>query len=140
MGTDVHVSNDVTREKVVIGIITEATTLTAATSGTTYVLPAATAGAAITLPALAAGLNFKFIVTGLIATTSWTIVTADAAKVLYGIANVNSVAISGSLETTVSLVHDSETIGDYANFVCDGTFWYVDGMAFAAGGLTFTGA
>jgi hypothetical protein len=136
--TAVTTSNSVTRIREKTGTIAVATTLTAADSGVVYTIPAATAGAEITLPTLKAGLNFKFIVAGAFATTDWTIVSSTS--VIYGVANVNSVSILGAAENTISFVASAETIGDYVNLVCDGTSWYADGFAAAAGGVTFTDA
>jgi hypothetical protein len=131
-----HTSNDVTRAIKKTGSIAAATTLTEADSGTTYIIPAATAGAAITLPTLKAGLWFKFIINGAFAATDWTIVSST--DVIEGTAIVKGAEILGTTENTVSFVASAETVGDFAQFVCDGVNWFVFGVAGATGGLTFT--
>ena len=115
--------------------ITEATTLDAADSGSTLVLNAA-AGAAITLPAVADGLKYRFVVGAAFATTNW-VVTA-ASSVIQGTVIVNGASVIGSNENTISFVSTAETVGDFAEIECDGTNWYVSGVAAAAGGITLT--
>jgi len=116
--------------------ITVAKTLTESDSGKVFSLKAATVGAAITLPALEKGLKFKFIVAAAFATTAWTIVSSTS--VIQGMAIVNSVAVLGSDENTITFAHAAETVGDFVELVCDGTNWYASGFAAAAGGVTFT--
>ncbi len=130
------VSNDVTRINQKMGEITAATTLTAADSGTIFIIPAATAGAQISLPALASRLNFKFIINGAFATTDWTIVSST--DVIEGTAIVKGAEILGTSENTISFVASAETVGDFVELSCDGTNWFAYGVAGATGGLTFT--
>lgn len=117
--------------------ITEATTLTIDDSGKLFALNAA-AGAQITLPAVAtsAGFNAKFVVKAAFATTAWTIKAAT--NKIQGGAIVNSTFVAGSDENTITFAHAAETIGDFINLECDGVNWYADGVAAAAGGITFT--
>lgn len=114
-----------------------AKTLTAEDSGKVFVLSAA-AGAAITLPAAASGLCYKFIVGSAFATTDWTIVAA--AQVIQGTVIVDSTAVNGADEDTISFVASAETVGDHVSIKSDGTNWYVEGVGFAAGGITLTQA
>lgn len=115
---------------------TAAVTLTALQSGTNVFLNAA-AGFAITLPAPAAGLNYRFTVAAAFATTNFTVITPTA-NIIFGGADVNSTDVPADAEDTISFVASAETIGDYVKLWSDGTNWYVDGRAAAAGGITFT--
>jgi len=51
---------------------------------------------------------------------------------------VNSTWVPGADENTITFAHAAETIGDYIDLECDGTNWYANGVAAAAGGITFT--
>lgn len=117
--------------------ITGATTLTIDDSGKLFVLKAA-AGAQVTLPAVAssAGFKAKFVVGLAFATTNWTLKAAT--NKIQGGAIVNSTFVPGADENTISFVATAETLGDYITIECDGTNWYADGVAAAAGGITFT--
>ena len=118
-------------------VLTGATTLTTDDSGTVFYLNAA-AGANITLPAVATSGGFKarFIVAAAFATTAWTI-TAATAKIQGG-AIVNSVHVPAANESLITFAFGAETVGDYIDLDCDGTNWYANGVAAAAGGITFT--
>lgn len=117
--------------------LTAATTLTMADSGKTFFLNAA-AGANVTLPAVATSAGFKgrFIVAAAFATTAWTI-TAATAKIQGG-AIVNSVHVPAANESLITFAFGAETVGDWIDMECDGTNWYVNGVAAADGGITFT--
>lgn len=116
--------------------VAAATTLTIADSGKVLVLKAA-AGAAITLPAVTTGKwNFR-IVTGLaFATTAWTVVSTT--NVIQGGAIVNSTFVPAANENTITFSASAETLGDYIELVSDGTNIFVNGVATAAGAITFT--
>lgn len=120
-----------------VTVIAAATTLTIDDSGKLFSLQAA-AGAQITLPAVAtsAGFKAKFVIGLAFATTNWTIKAAT--NKIQGGAIVNSTFVPAADENTVSFVATAETLGDYVNIECDGTNWYVDGVATAAGGITVT--
>lgn len=135
--TYVQVTNDVERQLAVTEILTGATTLTAEDSGKVFLLKAA-AGAQITLPAVATsnGFRFKFIVGQLFATTDWTVKAAS--NVIEGSVIVNGAHVAGVDENTISFVASAEAIGDFAELVCDGTNWYVNGSGVAAGSITLT--
>lgn len=137
MATLVSISNDELRQLVQTSVISAATTLTAADSGRHYSLNAA-AGAQITLPAVAtsAGLNFRFTVQALFATTAWTILAAS--NVIQGGAIVNSVNVPGANENTITFAHAADTIGDFILLYCDGVNWYASGVGTTAGAITFT--
>lgn len=117
--------------------VTAAKTLTIDDSGKLFILKAAE-GAQITLPAVAtsAGFKAKFIVGLAFATTAWTIKAAT--NKIQGGANVNSTWVPGADENTITFAHAAETVGDFIEIECDGTNWYANGVAAAAGGITFT--
>lgn len=116
---------------------TEAVALTAADSGSIVSLNAA-AGFDITLPTVAAGLYFRFIVDAAFATTNFAVKSAAAANIIYGGAIVNSVFVQADVEDSINFVATAETIGDYVDVYGTATKWHVSGVAFAAGGITFT--
>ena len=137
MATLVSVSNPCERSKENYKSLSADYTVTAADSGVTFLLDAV--GEAITLPAVAEGLNFKFLCTAAVATSSWTITAAT--KVISGSAQVAGAVVAAELEDVISLVHTSKaTIGDWVSVESDGTNWYVEGSAVTAGSITFTGA
>jgi hypothetical protein len=135
--TYLAVTNDTERQLAVVEAVTGATTLTAKDSGKVFILKAA-AGAQITLPAVAtsAGLRFKFIVGQLFATTDWTVKALSNA--IEGSVLVNGAHVAGVDENTISFVASAESIGDFAELVCDGTNWYVNGSGVSAGAITLT--
>jgi hypothetical protein len=135
--TLVSISNDELRQLSQTQVISAATTLTAADSGKHFSLNAA-AGAQITLPAVAtsAGLNFRFTVQALFATTAWTIKAAT--NVIQGGVIVNSNNVHGADENTITFSASADTIGDFVQLNCDGVNWYVSGLGTSAGAITLT--
>jgi hypothetical protein len=135
--TYLAVTNDTERQLAVVEAVTGATTLTAEDSGKVLILKAS-AGAQITLPAVAtsAGLRFKFIVGLAFATTDWTVKALSNA--IEGSVLVNGAHVAGVDENTISFVASAESIGDFAELVCDGTNWYVNGSGVTAGAITLT--
>ena len=135
--TYLAVTNDTERQLANVEAVTGATTLTAEDSGKVLILKAS-AGAQITLPAVAtsAGLRFKFIVGLAFATTDWTVKALSNA--IEGSVLVNGAHVAGVDENTISFVASAESIGDFAELVCDGTNWYVNGSGVAAGSITLT--
>lgn len=115
--------------------VTAAKTLTKYESGQIQILKAA-AGAAITLPAVVDKWNFRFVTGLAFATTAWTI-TAPA-QVIQGGAIVNSTFVPAANENVITFVATAETLGDYVDVFSDGTNIYVNGVATAAGAITFT--
>jgi len=136
MATTVTYSNDVTRIFEDVQTLAAAAILTAADSGTTYILKAA-AGATITLPALKAGVNFKFIVGSAFATTDWIIDSAEGDNI-EGLLIVNGASVVASGEDQINFVNSAETVGDHVSLSCDGTNWFVSGAGNAAGSITVT--
>jgi hypothetical protein len=135
--TLVSISNDELRQLSQTQVISAAATLTAADSGKHFSLNAA-AGAQITLPAVAtsAGLNFRFTVQALFATTAWTIKAAT--NVIQGGVIVNSVNVPGADENTITFSASADTIGDFVQLNCDGVNWYVSGVGTSEGAITLT--
>jgi hypothetical protein len=135
--TYLAVTNDTERQLANVEAVTGATTLTAEDSGKVFILKAS-AGAQITLPAVAtsAGLRFKFVVGLAFATTDWTV--KSATNVIEGSVLVNGAHVAGVDENTISFVASAESIGDFAELVCDGTNWYVNGSGVTAGSITLT--
>ena len=112
--------------------LTADTTLTVSDSGKTILLDAV--GEAITLPSPVAGLNFKFLCTKAVITSSWTI-TAGAA-IIYGSVTEAGLVQLASAETTITLVFTKASIGDWFTLESDGTNWYVAGQLSVAASFT----
>jgi hypothetical protein len=123
--------------------ITAANTITAAESGTRFVMNTATARIQ-TLPSPAAGLEYWFYVGATEPTGTHTVVTASSANIIVG--NVASPEdAAGHVATvtdadTISLVASKAVHGDYAHVWSDGTNWYLDGMCKVQDGITTTQA
>ena len=97
-------------------------TLDMGDSGKVYMLYS-TVARTITLPAVAAGLKFKFIATDTTADSS--IVTSEGTALLKGGAECGDAYLD--LAGTTIIVEAAGDIGDYLDFICDGTYWYVSG-------------
>jgi hypothetical protein len=136
MATTVTFSNDVTRIFEDVQTLAAAATLTAADSGTTYILKAAE-GKTITLPALKSGVNFKFIVGSAFDTSDWVIDSAEGGNI-EGLLIVDGEPVVASGEDQINFVNSDETVGDHVSLSCDGTNWYVSGAGNAAGSITVT--
>jgi hypothetical protein len=136
MATTVTFSNDVTRIFEEVQTLAAAATLTAADSGTTYILKAAE-GKTITLPALKSGINFKFIVGSAFDTTDWIIDSAEGDNI-EGLLIVDGDAVVAAGEDQINFVNSAETVGDHVELICDGTNWYVTGAGNADGSITVT--
>lgn len=106
-------------------VVTAANVITPAENGATYFL-ALVGGFASTLPAPAMGLQFHFIVQ-IAPTTSYTIIAPSSATILYGNSQSSQGGASGvgTGEATFAFVGNQSAIGDYADFISDGTNWYV---------------
>ena len=97
-------------------------TLDMGDSGKVYMLYS-TVARTITLPAVAAGLKFKFIATDTTADSS--IATNEGTALLKGGAECGDAYLD--LAGTTIIVEAAGDIGDYLDFICDGTYWYVSG-------------
>jgi hypothetical protein len=119
--------------------LSAAETLTAADSGTTYILSLA-GGFTVTLPPLESGLRFRFIV-GVAPTTAYIIATAGSTNTMVGGVNELEVdtADDGPYDTNadvINFVASVAVVGDYIEMVSDGTNWYFHGQTNADGGVT----
>ena len=123
--------------------ITAANTITAAESGTRFVMNTATARIQ-TLPSPAAGLEYWFYVGATEPTGTHTVVTASSANIIVGnVASPEDAAghvASVTDADTISLVASKAVHGDYAHVWSDGTNWYLDGMCKVQDGITTTQA
>ena len=123
--------------------VTTTNVITAAETGTHFVLNSATAFVS-TLPAPAAGLEFWFHagatqVTG----GNHTIITNSSANVIEGSITsreVSALVAGVAAADTISFVADLAVQGDMAHVWCDGTDWYLDGHCFVQDGMTTTQA
>jgi hypothetical protein len=119
-------------------VVTTTNVITAAESGTTFILNSATAFVT-TLPAKAAGLRFRFYagatqVTG----GNHTIVCSNDDNTIFGSVTVAGVVIAGTVEGSINWVADTMLPGDWCEVFNDGTNWYISGQATAAGAITLT--
>ena len=119
-------------------VVTTTNVITAAESGTTFVLNSATAFVS-TLPTAAAGLRYRFIagatqVTG----GNHTVVCTNNDNTMFGSVTVAGVVIAGTVEGSINWVADTMLPGDWCEVFNDGTNWYVSGQATAAGAITLT--
>ena len=114
--------------------------LTSADSGKVIFVDATGAGAEvdINLPAVSAGLNFKFIVAE--NTPSQDVKIISGGTICYGTLSIqsdtnedNRVALAGS---TNVLIDSTALKGDWLEYYCDGTSWYVRGMGSVQGAFT----
>lgn len=116
--------------KELIEVVTATNVILAAESGSTFFLNSATEFVS-TLPAPAAGLNFTFIVTAAPSGASYTVVGASGtpihgmvlSKDLNGATDSATTAGTGVL--TLTFVDSKSQKGDRADFVSDGTDWFV---------------
>lgn len=141
-----NVTGDVTGSvtgTVPIEVVTTTNVITAAESGTTFILNSAT-GFVSTLPAAAAGLWFKFIVGGTPPSSgNHTIVTPSTPDLIHGLVLYAPTDDAGATDDdadTVSFVASQAQEGDWVELVCDGTNWFVCGQGQVAEGITLTTA
>jgi hypothetical protein len=141
MSTTVTTSNDVSRQRVKVEVLSAAQTLTAADSGKTFILDAA-AGKTVTLPTLAEGLNFRFVVGAAFATDNWIIDSAEGDNINGIIADMGSTVagVPAAGEDQINFVASAESIGDWVYLVADSSNsqWLVSGACAANGGITAT--
>ena len=116
-------------------------TLVARDSGTTYFFNISANTCVFKLPAPAAGLNFKFVAavaSNNEATKDFAVITSAASVDISGIHTHNGTSSSAVLDTTTEVATRSTlqmdtstsnapcTTGDYMEFTCDGSAWYVE--------------
>ncbi len=121
-----------------VEVVTGTNVLTAAESGTTFVLNSADAFVT-TLPEVAAGLNFKFYagVTQVTGGDHTVIAHANDQATIFGQCVVAGVVILATVEDTIIFEEDTMLPGDYVDLFCDGVNWYVNGMAQVSLGIAF---
>ena len=112
--------------------LTADTTLTASDSGKTILLDAI--GEAILLPAPIAGVNYKFLVSAAVITSSWTVAATGA--LIYGSVTEAGLVQLASAETTITIVFTKAIQGDWFTLESDGTNWYVAGQLSVAASFT----
>jgi len=112
--------------------VTADTTLTYGDSSKTILLDAV--GEAITLPAPKAGVNYKFLVTAAVITSSWTVAATGA--LIYGSVTEAGLVQLASAETTITIVFTKAIQGDWFTLESDGTNWYVAGQLSVAASFT----
>lgn len=122
-----------------VEVVAATNVITAAESGTTFVLSSATEFVS-TLPAPAAGLNYKFIVGAAPSGASYTVVTASNATIIQGLVVVNGATVAGANEDTITFADGAAAVGDWVEVISDGTNWYVSGQGAGAGAITLTDA
>jgi hypothetical protein len=123
----------------VVSLVTTKT-VTAQESGTTFMLNLA-GGFTVTLPSVAAGLKYTFIA-GTSPTTAYIILSADADKVVGWPSNIggaDSVADGNAAGDQLAFVANTALAGDWAEFISDGSFWYVRAHSKAINALAITG-
>lgn len=122
-----------------IEVVTTTNVLTAAESGKTLILNSATAFVT-TLPAKAAGLRFTIIAgaTQVTGGNHTVIPNASDDNTIYGEVVVNGGTVPGSAEGSINFIADTMLPGDRVDLINDGTNWYVQGTASAAGAITLT--
>lgn len=124
--------------------LTAVNTLTSADCGKTLFLNSATEFAT-TLPAPTEGCRLKIVVKAAPASASYTVVTASSANILIG--GINELEVDtgddGPYDTdadTITFADGVAVVGDYVEFISDGTSWYINGQANADGGITLAKA
>lgn len=111
-------------------IVTATNVITAAESGSTFFLNSATEFVS-TLPAPALGLRYTFIVSAAPSGASYTVICAASGTLAKGHVLTNDVnsatdADFGTAgELTVTFVDGKAVAGDRADFISDGTNWFV---------------
>ena len=115
--------------------------LTLEDSGKTLFLALA-GGFTVTLPLPLAGLRYKFIVK-IAPTTAYIIATNGGADIIIG--GVNELEVDTSDDgpyddnaDKFNFVANTAAVGDFAEFISDGTSWYVNGQVNLDGGATMT--
>lgn len=117
-------------------IVTTTNVILAAENGRTYYLTLA-GGFTSTLPVPALGLFFRFVV-ATAPTTAYIITTNAGANLLYGMTEerAGTAGVAGAAQDTFNFVANQAIIGDWVEFMSDGTNWYYHGMTNIAAGNT----
>lgn len=131
-----------TRQPINVGgvsTLAAASTLTAEQSGVTFFLNLA-GGFTTTLPAPAAGLKYRFVVKTA-PTTAYVIVTNGGADIMIG--GINELEVDTGDDgpydddaDTLNFAANVAAVGDFVEFISDGTSWYFHGQTKLDGGVT----
>ena len=125
-----------------IEVVTGANVITAAESGTTFILNAVDAFIS-TLPLPAANLEYWFRNGALQVTGgNHTVVTNASANIIEGSLSspeVSALVAVVAAADSINFIADLAVHGDLAHLWCDGTHWYLDGHCFVQDGMTTTG-
>jgi hypothetical protein len=134
VGTTITVQSDVLslKGRGMIKTLTAATTLLAADMNDSVFILNSTTEFAVTLPAPVAGLKSRFIVGGAPSGASYTIVATG--DICVG-AFASAADAGGSMDSeatgvdVLTFVDGQAVKGDWVDYVCDGTNWYVTGIS-----------
>jgi hypothetical protein len=123
-------------------IVIATNVIAAAESGSVFFLNA-TAEFVSTLPAPALGLRYTFVVTGAPSGASYTVIAAGGATIIKGhVVTSQDAGGSGQSSTTgvltLTFVDGVSVVGDRADFVCDGTNWFVSASAKSFAAITLS--
>lgn len=121
--------------------VTAAITLTEEDSGKYYTLDAAGGAQVITLPSPSAGIRYDFVVQEDTPSNAITITATGAiiyGRVLEGEVDTSNDApgSSGATGQTSFIVGTQANRGDSFRLVCDGTYWYAQGVSALDGSFT----
>lgn len=121
--------------------VTAAITLTEEDSGKYYTLDAASGAYVITLPSPSAGIRYDFVVKEDTPSNAITITATGAliyGRVLEGEVDTSDDApgSSGATGQTSFIVGTAANRGDSFRLVCDGTYWYAQGVSALDGSFT----
>tara|TARA_Y100001938_G_C8084542_1_gene431147 strand:- start:1827 stop:2264 length:438 start_codon:yes stop_codon:yes gene_type:complete len=106
-------------------------TLSDKDSGAMVILPATTATSTITLPTAAAGLNYRLVM-GAASNSAHTLTIAGS---FIGL-GVDAGVVMPLTGTDIVIAASDFKKGDYLNFVCDGTNWFVEAQFVTADAAT----
>ena len=118
-------------------VVTAANVITAAESGSTYILNNTT-GFVSTLPAPAIGLRFKFINKAVNISGNHTVVANAGASIFQGNVMVASTVVTSVAGTSVNFLVNASDIGDWVEVISDGTSWFLSGSATTTAGMSVT--
>lgn len=126
--------------------VVAATNVIAATeSGKTFFLNHATEFVS-TLPLPALGLRFRFVVAAAPSSASYTVVTNGSANIIKGHVVSSDLDAGGDADSetsggdTLTFVDGKAVAGDWADFECDGTNWFVRASCKTFDAITITTA
>jgi len=132
MATTTTYSNDVVRQKPDFKTVSADTTLTLEDNGKTILLAGTSGAYTVTLPEVKDGLNFKIVASTV--STGIRTITGGTADKIEGIVVANGASVAAVNEDNI-VFSASTKVGDYVEFISDGSNYYVSG---AAAGATIT--